>query len=259
MGTCFDRLDDDVASFRSKFELDHQPFQPRAVWNLYLAHSPLLSHAAVAILSVCGSEAAVERTFSAQGLVHSDLRNRLGDATVEAEMFIKFNMATVTRVDQRGQKQHRKRSPDADAFCEEMGEDDEGDEPPPSIAGTFSRPKPPQQPRSPEAKADAEEYAQSDSEAEEKSEAAPAQVVLVPRAPAATDVQAFIEHYVAEHGITIKYRWTDYRLQQLEAAGQAWNPQMKDTDVVLKKKIMAWLREEETGEEAARGAENIEL
>ena len=144
---------------------------------------PFLSHAAVAILSVCGSEAAVERTFSAQGLVHSDLLNRLGDATVEAEMFIKFNKATVTRVDQRGQKQHRKRSPDADAFCEQMGDDDKGDEPPPSIAGVFSRPKPPQQPRPSEEKANAEEHAQSDSEAEEKSEAAPAQVIQVPRAP----------------------------------------------------------------------------
>ncbi len=259
MGTCFDRLDDDVASLRSKFESDQQRFQPRAVWNLYLAHSPLLSHAAVAILSVCGSEAAVERTFSAQGLVHSDLRNRLGDATVEAEMFIKFNKATVTRVDQRGQKQHRKRSPDADAFCEEMGDDDKGDEPPPSIAGVFSRPKPPQQPRPSEEKANAEEHAQSASEAEEKSEAAPAQVIQVPRAPAATDVQAFIEHYIAEHGVTIKYRWTDYRLQQLEAAGQAWRPPMKDTDVVLKKKIMAWLRDQDAEDEAAQGAENIEL
>jgi len=172
---------------------------------------------------------------------------------------IKFNKATVTRVDQRGQKQHRKRSPDADTFCEEMGDDDKGDEPPPSIAGVFSRPKPPQQPRPSEEKANAEEHAQSDSEAEEKSEAAPAQVIQVPRAPAATDVQAFIEHYIAEHGVTIKYRWTDYRLQQLEAAGQAWKPPMKDTDVVLKKKIMAWLRDQDAEDEAAQGAENIEL
>ena len=34
---------------------------------------------------------------------------------------------------------------------------------------------------------------------------------------------------------------------------------MKDTDVVLKKKIMAWLRAEEAEEEAAQGAEHIEL
>ena len=66
-------------------------FNPKAVWNLYLAdsHAPLISHAAVALLSVSASEAAVERTFSAQGLVHSDLRNRMSGDTVESEMFIK--------------------------------------------------------------------------------------------------------------------------------------------------------------------------
>ena len=78
-------------------------------------------------------------------------------------MFIKFNKATVTRLNQRGQKQHRKRSPDADAFCEEMGDDDMGDEPPPSIAGVFSRPNQPSGPSPSERKADseAEEHAQS--------------------------------------------------------------------------------------------------
>jgi hypothetical protein len=34
---------------------------------------------------------------------------------------------------------------------------------------------------------------------------------------------------------------------------------MKDTDVVLKKKIMDWLRDQDAEDEAAQGAENIEL
>jgi cobalamin biosynthesis protein CobT len=37
------------------------------------------------------SEAAVERSFSMQGLIHSKLKNRMSDDRVEREMFIKFN------------------------------------------------------------------------------------------------------------------------------------------------------------------------
>ena len=44
-----------------------------------------------ALLQTVPSEAAVERTFSAQGLIQSDLRNRLGDETVMDELTIKFN------------------------------------------------------------------------------------------------------------------------------------------------------------------------
>jgi hypothetical protein len=46
---------------------------------------------ALVLLSVSASEAAVERSFSAQGAVHSDTRNSLHSTTVEAEMFLKFN------------------------------------------------------------------------------------------------------------------------------------------------------------------------
>ena len=97
-GTSFDHLDTDIEDLRKEHAESLAAF-PRAVWNLYLIDAPIISHAAVAILSVCGSEAAVERTFSAQGLVHTDLRNRLGDATVEAEMFIKFNQRTLSGVE----------------------------------------------------------------------------------------------------------------------------------------------------------------
>jgi len=64
-------------------------WQPRRVWNLF-AHTRL-SKVATALLSLSASEAAVERTFSAQGLVHSELRNSLKDEAVQAEMMLKFN------------------------------------------------------------------------------------------------------------------------------------------------------------------------
>ena len=46
-------------------------------WFELAVHVPLLSKVAVAIFSITPSEACVERSFSAQGLVHSDLRSNL--------------------------------------------------------------------------------------------------------------------------------------------------------------------------------------
>ena len=71
--------------------IDHPLDTTYIAWRLYLQQAPVISHAAIALLSVAGSEAAVERSFSAQGLVHSSRRSQLADEAVEAEMFIKFN------------------------------------------------------------------------------------------------------------------------------------------------------------------------
>ena len=53
----------------------------------------------------------MERTFSAQGDVHSDRRNRLADVIVESEMFIEFNERTVRRLEEweRGIKETKSR------------------------------------------------------------------------------------------------------------------------------------------------------
>jgi len=64
-------------------------WSPRKVWLLYPGVE--LALVALALLSVSASEAAVERTFSAQGRVHSKARNQLSNEAVEAEMMIKFN------------------------------------------------------------------------------------------------------------------------------------------------------------------------
>jgi hypothetical protein len=87
-GSNFCNMSTDIADFRVEHTAEGRPFDPRAVWNMHLNHAPVVAHAAVALLSIAGSEAAVERTFSAQGDVHSDRRNRMADAAVEAEMFI---------------------------------------------------------------------------------------------------------------------------------------------------------------------------
>ena len=47
--------------------------------------------ATLGLLSINPSEASVERSFSAQKLIHSNLRNRLSSESVIASMFIKIN------------------------------------------------------------------------------------------------------------------------------------------------------------------------
>ena len=61
---------------------------PLNIWDMYTCE---LADVAKAIITIAASEAAVERTFSAQGTVHSKKRNRLIGKVVEAEMMIKFN------------------------------------------------------------------------------------------------------------------------------------------------------------------------
>jgi hypothetical protein len=245
-GSCFDHMDTDINTLSNVYKEPQR--LARAVWNLYLLDAPIISHAAVAILSVSASEASVERTFSAQGLVHSDLRNRLADATVEAELFIKFNHRTVINAEQRASKKQRAKivTPMVETGCAEMGDDDEEDEEVlPSIAGVFVRPVAVQA-----AVAGAGAAAQDEREEKEEKEdeLLPAIVSQVPRRPAEDDVQAFIEWAVNEFAVTPRFRWSGVREQRLEAAGQQWKPPMKDTVSVLIDKIKVYVSAQEIDE-----------
>ena len=64
---------------------------PRLIWGLKVRAAPELTACALALLELTASEAAVERSFSRQGLVHSKSRNRLADDTVHLSMFFGFN------------------------------------------------------------------------------------------------------------------------------------------------------------------------
>ncbi|MGR9889482.1 hAT transposon family protein, partial [Escherichia coli] len=55
----------------------------------------LLALVAVALLSVCPTEASVERAFSVQKMIHRPSRNRLHNDVIQAEMMIKFNYNTL--------------------------------------------------------------------------------------------------------------------------------------------------------------------
>jgi hypothetical protein len=63
----------------------------RDYWLLYVSDGIELVHIAIALLSICPSEASVERTFSQQDMIHRDQRNRLHQKSIRGEMMIKFN------------------------------------------------------------------------------------------------------------------------------------------------------------------------
>jgi len=106
----------------------------------------------------------------------------------------------------------------------------------------------------PEAKAEESKAAAVAAE-EEKGEMVAAVISHVSRPPASNDVQAFIEHIVAEMGVTTKYRWSEARMNQLWTNGQQWKPPMMDTDVVLRNKVMCYVR----AQEAAQDPLTVEL
>jgi hypothetical protein len=245
----FNSLDQDIIDIRAVHAKEQRRFDARSVWHLHSTQAPVIANAAVALLSISSSEAAVERTFSAQGDVHTDRRNRLGDDTVEAEMYIKFNERTVSRVEEsarvassnRRTSVKRRRQAEREQGCMEMeGDGDDSDDDVPCVRGIFTRPVV-------AAGGPADNHnvpapaAMPDVEVDE---AAPVVRAVQPE-PVADPVQAFIVQYVRDNPIHGRFRWKDYQLQQLEAAGAAWQPPMRDTPDQLKKRIMAWVRSEE--------------
>jgi len=67
-------------------------YNPILVWSGFIATHYELSTIAIGILSICPSEASVERSFSMQSDIHSLDRNKLSSELIEAELRIKFNI-----------------------------------------------------------------------------------------------------------------------------------------------------------------------
>ena len=65
---------------------------PIQYWQSIALSVPMLGKVALAVFSITPSEAAFQRSFSHQSLVHSDLRTRLDDSTIEAIMMVRMNV-----------------------------------------------------------------------------------------------------------------------------------------------------------------------
>jgi hypothetical protein len=65
--------------------------QAHLLWSGYLTTVPEMAACVLALIELTASEAAVERSFSRQGIVHSKARNRLTDDSVHVHMSFAFN------------------------------------------------------------------------------------------------------------------------------------------------------------------------
>lgn len=65
---------------------------PVPFWEGLALHVPILAKVTITIFGLTPSEACVERSFSNQGLLHSDLRANLDDSSVKALMSVRMNI-----------------------------------------------------------------------------------------------------------------------------------------------------------------------
>jgi hypothetical protein len=172
------------------------------VWALYEME---LSVVAQALLALPSSEAAVERTFSAQDAIHTKKRNRLHDSSIEASMFIAFNHRSMTRASQP----HEKPCPESatkELSLEFMDTDTEME-----------------LPESEDEKLDTEEEKKEDVklnwredvDVEMAGEGSEAAVAMRTQSEIDHDNRSFLEEFIAKHHIT---EWRGAYLLQLEAA-----------------------------------------
>jgi len=92
----FSYIDNYVATFKQTcINNPSTLYSPKYIWGKYIFSHTILAKVAIAILSLCPSEACVERSFSMQTDVHSLDRNRLSNNSVEAEMHVKWNYSKI--------------------------------------------------------------------------------------------------------------------------------------------------------------------
>lgn len=263
-GSDFEDMDEEVTRLRSYHILHNQQrskhdrlfsrWNPRAAWSNHVTSAPILSLGAIALLSVAGSEAAVERTFSAQGNIHNQYRNRLEDEAVEAEMYCKFNGAAMKRRPQERDTGNWVELTDdyeemplsqivtASLFLTRVAEEVK--------AHKEEKEREEQERRREEEQRERDEGGEGNEERKESPPLPSVSLIPDPPLPAtADDVQRFIVHYVKSvpwpSGIHAKFRWTERYRGHLSNASQSWIPPINDTDKVLQEKIMKYVRSDE--------------
>jgi hypothetical protein len=193
---------------RDKVSIERGGWCPRLFWALYKQHT--LSTIARVLLSLSASEAAVERTFSAQGAVHTKNRNRLANPVVQAEMFLKFN--------QRVMKQRREDPPPPALGVVEMDDAYDSDDCV-TLADHFRTPSVSSESEEEDAEPPAAEEHKEEPMEEESDEpmdieaaaavAASANSRRIRRQPSARfpTLAAFIAWFIKEHHITPATTW----------------------------------------------------
>jgi hypothetical protein len=88
----FSNINSENENLETMYKNQNKQYNIKLLWNMYMSSHYELSIIAIAFLSICPSEACVERSFSIQSNVHSLERNRLSKELIDAEMNIKINL-----------------------------------------------------------------------------------------------------------------------------------------------------------------------
>jgi hypothetical protein len=214
-------------------------WDPKSAWFMHLNTAPELCKAAIALLSVAGSEAAVERTFSAQDMVHNRRRNRLLDSAVEQEMFIRFNTDAL---------QDESKRPAGQLFVELTEDGDVEADSTRQVKELFAFFSELRWPAGSDEKKndEADEQAMDLAEAEAEVDNAindSAAIQMEAELPVPEDItERFITYFIAKHGLVAGVRWLEHRMNTLQQEAITFTPPVKDTVDDLKNKINARLR-----------------
>jgi hypothetical protein len=87
----FEDIDHIIKELKRVCENQNIKYSPKYAWGRFSDSHYELSKIAIAILSICPSEAAVERSFSALTDIHTLDRNRLSNDIINAELKLKWN------------------------------------------------------------------------------------------------------------------------------------------------------------------------
>lgn len=80
----FVSINNENEKLKRKYNNENRNYDIKLLWNLYIPSYYELANIAISILSVCPSEASVERSFSIQSDVQSLERNKLSDEIIDA-------------------------------------------------------------------------------------------------------------------------------------------------------------------------------
>jgi hypothetical protein len=199
-------------------------YDARHTWNL--ASTAELTQLAITLLSITASEAAVERTFSRQGLVHSKLRNRLSDRSVQSQMFFSFNTRALEHPDRdmsasweelpdeevkRGTTLLSQEEADQEESEVESDEDEEEEEGLEEEEGGYDEEKRIRNEEKSEIGGEEVEI-KSGKEGREEREEKKEELSMEQQ------LAAFVKLWRDKHHITDGYRWTEHRVMALQSA-----------------------------------------
>jgi hypothetical protein len=205
----FARLDENIHATKLS---EGKSWKALSVWSLYEME---LAVVARALLTVPASEAAVERTFSAQGSIHTKIRSRLDDSTVQASMFIAFNHRTLNAPASTSSSMDEDEST-ITLSLDFMDTDSESESEPEEELPVVRE----------ESKSDDDDEVKEEEEVE-------AAVIQRTNSEINADTRSFLESYIKKNGITLKDRWTGDKVVQLEKAALEENPGGANTRTLI--------------------------